>query len=215
MMIPEDVWVALEAYRQDRTSEHWTQLSQLWVGELQVIDALQRLHPEFPDALPLPVEGVIDDNAELFQWQTLPDPDDVARALESLQRGPGNNVVKKISRFPYEETLERLKDTIAKGGGTIFATIDQSAAAENVGLRLRPTTLMVFGNPKGGTPLMESFPIVALELPLKLLVWAEGGEVNLAYVPPSEIAVRYGVTGMDTQVKALDRAIDSLTSSVS
>ncbi len=80
-MIPDDVRAALAAYRRDRTSARWTELSQLWIGDLQVIDALQRLHPEFPDALPLPVDGVIENNAELFQWQTLPDPDEVERAL--------------------------------------------------------------------------------------------------------------------------------------
>ncbi|HVR47197.1 MAG TPA: hypothetical protein VMT95_11275 [Candidatus Binatia bacterium] len=83
-MIPNDVRLALEAYRRDRTSARWTELSQLWVGELQVIDALQQLHPEFPVDLPLPVDGVIEDNAELFQWKTLPDPDEVERALAAL-----------------------------------------------------------------------------------------------------------------------------------
>lgn len=83
-MIPDDVRAALDAYRHDRTSARWTELSQLWVGELQVVDVLQRLHPEFPDALPLPVDGVIEDNAELYQWQTLPGPAEVLRALEAL-----------------------------------------------------------------------------------------------------------------------------------
>ena len=123
-------------------------------------------------------------------------------------------IMTKRSRFSYAETLERLKDTIVSGGNTIFASIDQSAAARSVGLTLRPTTLLVFGNPQGGTPLMESFPLVALDLPLKLLVWEEGGVVNVAYVPMSEIAARYGVTGMDTRIEAMDRAIDSLTATV-
>ncbi len=83
-MIPDDVRLALEAYRRDRTVARWTELSQLWVGELQVIDVLQRLHPEFPDPLPLPVDGVIEGNAELFQWKTLPDPDEVERAFAAL-----------------------------------------------------------------------------------------------------------------------------------
>lgn len=120
----------------------------------------------------------------------------------------------KRSRFSYAKTLETLKDTILKGGNTIFASIDQSAAAASVGLTLRPTTLLVFGNPRGGTPLMESFPLVALDLPLKLLIWEADGSVNLAYVPMSEIAARYGVTGMDARIEAMDRAIDSLTNAV-
>ncbi|HEY1869145.1 MAG TPA: DUF302 domain-containing protein [Candidatus Cybelea sp.] len=212
--IPDDVKAALDAYRDDRTSARWTELSQLWVGELQVVDALQRLHPEFPDALPLPVDGVIEDNAELYQWQTLPDPAEVLRALETLPGG-GTNVVTTVSRFAYADTLGRLKDAIAKGGGTIFAAIDQSAAAESVGLTLRPTTLILFGNPQGGTPLMEAFPMVALDLPLKLLVWEEDGQVNVAYAPMSEIAVRYGVTGMDARIEAMGRVLNSLTNAIS
>jgi uncharacterized protein (DUF302 family) len=116
----------------------------------------------------------------------------------------------KRSRFPYSETLEKLKDAIIKGGNTIFAEIDQAAAARSVGMALRPTTLIVFGNPKGGTPLMEAFPLVALDLPLKLLVWEESGEVNVSYVPVSKIAARYSVTGMDTRIETIDRAVDSL-----
>lgn len=58
---------------------------------------------------------------------------------------------------------------------------------------------------------MDAFPPIALELPLKLLVWDEGGEVSLAYVPMSEIAARYGVTGMDERMAAMDRALDALT----
>jgi hypothetical protein len=82
---PDDVCAALQAYRQERTSVKWTALSQKWVGELQVLDVLQQLHPEFPEPLPLPVDGVIEDNAELFQWKTLPEPDEVERALEALK----------------------------------------------------------------------------------------------------------------------------------
>ena len=71
-----------------------------------------------------------------------------------------------ISRYAYGETVERLMSAIAAAGTTLFAQIDQSAAAENAGLRLRPTTLLVFGNPKAGTPLMDAFPLAALDLPL-------------------------------------------------
>lgn len=117
----------------------------------------------------------------------------------------------KRSRYPYSETIERLSRALTGAGNTIFATIDQARAARSVGLALRPTTLIVFGNPKSGTPLMDAFPQIALELPLKLLVWDEGGEVSLAYVPMSEIAARYGVTGMDARMAAMDRALDALT----
>ncbi|MBV9718686.1 MAG: DUF302 domain-containing protein [Candidatus Eremiobacteraeota bacterium] len=120
----------------------------------------------------------------------------------------------KTSRFSYAETLEKLKDAIITAGNTVFASIDQSAAARDAGLTLRPTTLLIFGNPKSGTPLMDAFPLVALELPLKLLIWDDGGKASLAYVPMSEIAARYGVTGVDARIDAMDRALDSLTRTV-
>jgi uncharacterized protein (DUF302 family) len=120
----------------------------------------------------------------------------------------------KRSRYSYSDTIAKLTKAMADGGNTIFATIDQAAAAKGVGLTLRATTLIVFGNPQGGTPLMEAFPLVALELPLKLLVWEDNDSVNLAYVPMSEAASRYGVSGMDARVAAIDRAVDALTDGV-
>jgi uncharacterized protein (DUF302 family) len=120
----------------------------------------------------------------------------------------------KPSRYPYSETIERLSKAIIDGGNTIFATIDQAAAAKTVGLRLRPTTLIIFGNPKGGTPLMDAFPLVGLELPLKLLVFEESDNVSVAYVTMSEIAARYGVAGMDERIAAMDRAVDALINMV-
>jgi uncharacterized protein (DUF302 family) len=120
----------------------------------------------------------------------------------------------KPSRYPYSETIERLSKAIIDGGNTIFATIDQAAAAKTVGLPLRPTTLIIFGNPKGGTPLMDAFPLVGLELPLKLLVFEESDNVSVAYVTMSEIAARYGVAGMDERIAAMDRAVDALINMV-
>lgn len=80
--LPLEIRDALAAYRQDRTPERWTDLSQVFVyDDVDVLDALQTVHPDFPDPLPLPIEGVVEDNAELFQWSVLPDPDDVLRAI--------------------------------------------------------------------------------------------------------------------------------------
>jgi len=120
----------------------------------------------------------------------------------------------KRSRYSYSDTIGKLTKAMTDEGATIFVTIDQSAAAAGVGLTLRPTTLIVFGNPKGGTPLMDAFPLTALDLPLKLLVWEEGGVVTVAYVPMSEIALRYNVMGMDARVAAIDRGLDALTDGV-
>jgi uncharacterized protein (DUF302 family) len=114
------------------------------------------------------------------------------------------------SRQPYARTLDMLRSAIRAGENTIFAEIDQAAAAARIGLTLRPTTLLVFGNPKGGTPLMSAFPLLALELPLKLLIWEEPSGVKVAYAPLKEAATRYGVTGMGERIDAIDCAVEAL-----
>jgi uncharacterized protein (DUF302 family) len=120
----------------------------------------------------------------------------------------------KQSRYPYSDTIARLSKAIRDAGNTIFATIDQAQAAKGVGLTLRPTTLIIFGNPKGGTPLMDAYPLSGLELPLKLLVWEDGGSVSVAYVAMSEIAERYGISGLDDRIAAMDRGLEALTTLV-
>ena len=120
----------------------------------------------------------------------------------------------RTSKYPYSDTITRLSKTIVDAGNRVFAMIDQSAAATSVGLTLRPTTLIVFGNPLGGTSLMDAFPLVGLELPLKLLVWQEGAAVKVASTRVSDVAKRYGVTGHDAQVAAMDHAVESLADSV-
>ena len=117
------------------------------------------------------------------------------------------------SHHSFSATVAMLCDAIVAAGNTVFATIDQAEAARSAGLSLRPTTLIVFGNPKGGTALMDASPLVALDLPLKLLVWDENGDVHVAYTPMAEIAARYGIE--DPRVAAMDRALEALTSVVS
>jgi len=120
----------------------------------------------------------------------------------------------KLSRYSYNDTVQRLTDAIVQAGNTIFATIDQTAAAEGVGLSLRPTTLIIFGNPKGGTPLMEAFPEFAIELPLKLIVWQANGSVNVGHVSMRERAALYGVPPEDVRIAAMDQALGILTQHV-
>lgn len=120
----------------------------------------------------------------------------------------------KRSRYSYPETIARLSKAISDAGNTIFATIDQAKAAQGAGLTLRPTSVIIFGNPKGGTLLMQAFPLFALELPLKMLVWEEDGSVSISYAKMSELAQRYGVTGEGALVAAMERALDSLSDTV-
>ena len=118
------------------------------------------------------------------------------------------------SKYAYAETVTRLKETITGAGNTIFATIDQAAAASGAGLELRPTTLLVFGNPKAGTALMQSDPLIGLDLPLKLLVWDDGDTTSVAFTSPAEIAGRYHVEDRAAIVHAMEIALSTLVAAV-
>jgi uncharacterized protein (DUF302 family) len=98
-----------------------------------------------------------------------------------------------LSPYSSEETVNRLESFLSAKGMKIFARIDQAAEAAAVGLKLRPTILLLFGNPKAGTPLMEQFPNLALDLPLKVLVWEETGEVHVTFTSPEELRERYNL----------------------
>lgn len=105
-----------------------------------------------------------------------------------------NGIVSTASNHSVPETLDRL-ESIAKGKGiTIFARIDFSGDAARNGLEMRPTQLLIFGNPKGGTPLMVAAPSAALDLPLKALAWEDAsGKVWVSYNAPEYIGARHGV----------------------
>src|SRR3981081_486086 len=86
------------------------------------------------------------------------------------------------SRYSVDETLERLEGTVATSGLQVFGRVDHSGEAEKVGMKMRPTKLLIFGSPKAGTPLMLASPSIAIDLPLKILVWEDGqGKVLLSY----------------------------------
>ena len=93
-----------------------------------------------------------------------------------------------------KDTMDRLETVAKQNGMTIFARIDHSAGAAKVGIKLRSTELLIFGNPQGGTPFMECNQTVGIDLPLKALVWEDAsGQVWLGYNDPEFIAKRHGV----------------------
>ena len=103
--------------------------------------------------------------------------------------------ISKASPRSVGETVARLVALLGAKGIKVFSVIDQRAEARAVGLDLRETTLVVFGNPTSGTPLMQAVPLAALDLPLKVLVWADGDRgTQVSYADPSVVAARYGLT---------------------
>jgi uncharacterized protein (DUF302 family) len=105
-----------------------------------------------------------------------------------------NGIISQPSPYSVTETLNRLAAILQAKGITIFARIDQQAEAEKVGLSLRPTQLLLFGNPQAGTPLMVAEPTIALDLPLKILAWeATDGKVWLSYNDPNYLQHRFSL----------------------
>jgi uncharacterized protein (DUF302 family) len=120
-------------------------------------------------------------------------------------------VVTKISPRPVAETVARLIDLISARKLTLFAVIDQRAAAKDVGLDLRETTLVVFGSPAAGTPVMAAAPLSALDLPLKVLVWADDGQTKVSYYAPAELAARYHLSAdLAGNLAGIDPLTDAL-----
>jgi len=106
----------------------------------------------------------------------------------------GEGIVTIPSHHTVDLTVTRLKEIFISKGVTLFAVIDHSGEAAKVGMTMRPTKLLIFGNPKGGTPLMQDSPSAALDLPLKILVWQdEDGKVWLSYNSPEYLQARHGL----------------------
>jgi uncharacterized protein (DUF302 family) len=99
-----------------------------------------------------------------------------------------------LSRFGPKETMDRFAGGVLKRGMTIFARIDHAAAAAEAGMDLRPTEVLIFGNPKAGTPLMRAAQTLGIDLPLKTLVWQDDtGQTWLGYNDPNWLAARHGL----------------------
>ena len=105
-----------------------------------------------------------------------------------------NGLIQLASRYSVEDTLKRLTAAFTEKGMQIFAVIDHSGEAEKVGLKMRPTKVVIFGSPKGGTPLMVAAPSLAIDLPLKALVAEDqSGKVTVTYNDPAYLQQRHGV----------------------
>ncbi|MGX5800198.1 DUF302 domain-containing protein [Bradyrhizobium sp. Arg314] len=105
-----------------------------------------------------------------------------------------NGLVSVESRFGVAETIDRLAQTVVRAGLCVFARIDHAAGAREVGAALRPTELLIFGHPKGGTPLMQDRQLAGIDLPIKALAWEdEQGKVWLSYNDAHWLAQRHGL----------------------
>jgi uncharacterized protein (DUF302 family)/uncharacterized membrane protein YidH (DUF202 family) len=111
----------------------------------------------------------------------------------SMAPDTSNGILSKENNHSVDETLEKLKSILQAKGVTIFAVVDHSGEAEKAGLKMCPTKLVIFGNPKAGTPLMLAAPSTAIDLPLKILIWEDAqGKVWVSYNSPAYLQERHG-----------------------
>jgi uncharacterized protein (DUF302 family) len=112
----------------------------------------------------------------------------------------GDGIITKPARYTVPETLDRLEALLRSKGITVFARIDHSGEADKVGMKMPPAQLLIFGNPKGGTPIMLAAPLAAIDLPLKALAWQDAdGKVWLSYNDPEYLKHRFGLAGETIQ----------------
>ena len=105
-----------------------------------------------------------------------------------------NGFITVACRLSVDETVQKLEGLLQAKGVKLFAAIDHSGEAENAGMSMRPTKLLIFGNPKAGTPLMIASPGIAIDLPLKALIWEDAkGQVWISYNGPAYLKARHGI----------------------
>ena len=122
-------------------------------------------------------------------------------------------IVVKTSPVSVDETVARLSALLVEKGMKQFALIDHSGEARANALELRDTKVVIFGNPVGGTAVMDAVPLVALDLPLKVLVYDDGGVTKVCYTPPEELGRRYGVPDdLVTRFAGINAITDALVS---
>jgi uncharacterized protein (DUF302 family) len=102
--------------------------------------------------------------------------------------------VTKIFKGSVDEAVAKLTELVSANGLVLFAVIDHSGQARQHGLALRDTKVVIFGSPEAGTPVMDAVPEIALDLPLKVLIWDDGGATTISYETPTALAARYGLS---------------------
>ncbi len=122
-------------------------------------------------------------------------------------------MIKKTSPHSVSETIDRLQAAVEGAGATVFARIDHAAGAANVEMELRPTQMLMFGNPKLGTPAMLDGQTAGLDLPLRVLAYEDdAGTVHIAYHNPASLAANHGLPGDAKYIQMMTGALDKLTS---
>jgi uncharacterized protein (DUF302 family) len=124
----------------------------------------------------------------------------------------GSPMVVKESTKSVSETIDALQKVLEAKGIGVFGRVDHQANAKKAGLELPPTTLLIFGNPKLGTPLMQTNRQIGIDLPMKALAWQDAdGKVYIGYTDPEKLKARYGIAGRDAIFAKMAKALGAMT----
>lgn len=132
-------------------------------------------------------------------------------ALQAVAPAASAEWITRESSASVSETADRLVSAAEGAGATVFARVDHAAGAQAVGEELPPTTLVIFGNPRIGTPILQADRRAGLDLPLRVLIWEEDGATMLGYEDPDALKDRYEVEGADGALEAMKGALENLT----
>ncbi|WP_330449441.1 DUF302 domain-containing protein [Paracoccus marcusii] len=135
----------------------------------------------------------------------------IALGLAAANAAHAEDWVVKSSPHDVTVTADRLEAIIADGPATLVARVDHQAAAADAGLTMDPATVLIFGNPKVGTPLMQADPRAALDLPLRVLIWQQDSSTNIGYLSVEALAKRYDFDGADEALAGMAQALDRMT----
>ena len=146
-------------------------------------------------------------------------PSCITLLIATSASGAVDGFVAKLSKYSAAETIDRLETAFKASGITIFGRLDHSKAAESVGLTLKPLVVIVYGNPKQGTPNLAQYPTLGIDLPLKTLVWEDAsGQVwvgyNTAEYLHQVIRPRHGLKGNPVQMKAQAELLEKIVTAV-
>ncbi len=132
----------------------------------------------------------------------------MAKSIHAVDDG---GIVTKSGSGSVDQLVARLTDMIGKKDLMLFAVVDHSGEAKRCGLELRDTKVVIFGSPRAGTPVMQASPLIALDLPLKVLVWDDGGQTKISYTDPAILATRHHLAGqLATRLDGIGPLTDAL-----
>lgn len=125
------------------------------------------------------------------------------------------NWIIKDSAHDVSTTADKLVAAVEAAGVKVFARVDHAAGARSIGAELAPMTLVMFGNPKLGTPILQAAPQAGLDLPIRVLVWDEDGATKIGYVDPQDLKARYSIKTADKSFQMMAGALSKLTDAAS